>query len=314
MADARRLGGRSWDKLGRIYVANGSADWARTHAYVPTPVLQAPGVIRVYVAFLDGTRVGRVGFLDVDAADPRRILQVSPRPCLDVGEPGMFDDNGVTPLSVVDHDGRRCLYYVGWQLDPKVRYHAFTGLAISSDRGETFVRHSPVPVTDRSPEEPVLRSSPHVMFDGCVWKMWYAAGAHHRDVKGKLVPSYSLRYLESPDGATWAGRGRPCLDCSGSDEFGLSRPFVSRTCDGQWEMLFSARTDRLGYRLGYAASTDGIVWHRDDRLATLTVSDSGWDSEMVCFASVIDAGSGTYLFYNGNGYGETGVGVAVARS
>lgn len=267
-------------------------------------------MIRVYVAFLDAHRVGRIGFIDVDVSDPRRILGVSADPVLDVGEPGMFDDNGVTPLSVVDHGGRRFLYYVGWQLDPKVRYHAFTGLAISSDGGKTFARYSPVPVTDRSRDEPVLRSSPHVMIDGHTWKMWYAAGDHLREVRGKLVPSYSLRYLESPDGLTWGDRGRPCLECSGGDEFGLSRPFVSRSADGQWEMLFSTRTERQGYRLGYASSADGLVWHRDDRLANLTISESGWDSQMVCFASVIEAGRHTYLFYNGNGYGETGVGVA----
>lgn len=304
----------SWRKLGRIYVPDGATPWARTHAYVPTPILQSPSVIRLYVAFLDADQVGRVGFLDLDASDPRRILQVSRRPVLDVGEPGMFDDNGVTPLSVVDRPGQRRLYYVGWQLDAKVRYQLFTGLATSVDGGETFVRYSAVPVTDRSREEPVIRSSPHVMFDGGVWKMWYAAGAGHRQVGDKLVPTYAIRYLESSDGLVWGPAGRSCIECTGADEYGVSRPFVTRTAGGEWEMLYSIRTVSRGYRLGYARSADGLTWHRHDERIGLDVSGEGWDSQMICFASLLIAAGRTYLFYNGNGYGETGVGVAVSEA
>jgi hypothetical protein len=280
---------------------------------VPTPVLQSPSVIRLYVAFLDADRVGRIGFVDLDAADPRRVLQVSRRPVLDVGAPGMFDDNGVTPLSVVDRPGERRLYYVGWQLDSKVRYHLFTGLAISVDGGETFERHSAVPVTDRSREEPVTRSSPHVRLDEGVWKMWYAAGAAHRRVGDKLVPTYAIHYLESPDGLAWGPAGRVCLECRGPDEYGLGRPFVTRA-GREWEMIFSVRTVSRGYRLGYARSTDGLAWQRQDERVALDVSGTGWDSEMICFGSLLTAAGRTYLFYNGNRYGETGVGVAVSET
>lgn len=57
--------------------------------------------IRVYVAMCDASTVGRIGYVDVDARDPTKVLAVSARPVLDIGEPGCFDDNGVNPISIV---------------------------------------------------------------------------------------------------------------------------------------------------------------------------------------------------------------------
>ena len=64
-----------WRKLGRIYCAEGSSRWARSHAFLPTPMLLTDR-IRVYVAFLDEEKVGRVGYVELATEDPRRILRM----------------------------------------------------------------------------------------------------------------------------------------------------------------------------------------------------------------------------------------------
>ena len=153
----------SWRKLGRVYVAAGERSWQQTHAFCPT-VLDLGERLRVFCAFLDADKVGRLGFVDVDRADPKRILEVSAEPALDVGAPGCFDDNGVTPLAVVRlADGRLRLYYAGWQLGVRVRYYLFTGAAESDDDGLTFTRVSQAPVLDRSDGELSMRTGG---FDG----------------------------------------------------------------------------------------------------------------------------------------------------
>ena len=43
-------------------------------------------------------------------------------------------------------------------------------------------------------------------------------------------------------------------------------------------------------------------------------SPEGWDSEMVAYGSVCDHAGRRYLFYNGNRYGKTGFGVAIAEA
>ena len=55
-----------------------------------------------------------------------------------------------------------------------------------------------------------------------------------------------------------------------------------------------------------------------DRAARAVVSvrlrpAGAWDSQMVGLAALLETAYGTYLFYNGNGYGATGFGVAVAE-
>lgn len=304
-----------WEKLGRVYAPRGESAWAQAHAFLPTARSLGDGRVRVYAAFRDAGQVGRVGFVDVDERDPTRVLRVSGRPALDVGEPGTFDDSGVSPVSLVEHEGRLLLYYIGWQLGVKVRYALLMGLAESTDGGETFRRTSRVPVLERSDPELFVRSAGFVLKDAGRWRMWYVAGDRWVEVAGKQVPTYNVRHLESDDPARWGASGRVCVELApGGDEYGFGRPFVVKDGGGRFRMWYSVRTVSRGYRIGYAESDDGLGWERRDAEAGIDVSASGWDSEMVCFACVLPTRHGTYMFYNGNGYGETGFGVAALRA
>src|SRR5262249_3582404 len=109
-------GGMKWTKRGRIYAPDGRLSWARKYAFPPTPLLVNDRVLRMYVAFCDENTVGRIGYVELDADDPSRVLRVSPEPVLDIGEPGAFDENGLLPTSLVPVGERLYLYYVGYQL------------------------------------------------------------------------------------------------------------------------------------------------------------------------------------------------------
>lgn len=304
-----------WRKLGRVYVADGEASWATSHAYVPTTVRLRDDLIRVYCAFRDAEGIGRVGFVDVDVEDPTRVVSVSERPVLDIGAPGRFDDNGVTPLSIVRlDDGTLRLYYAGWQLGVRVRYFLFTGLAESTDGGQHFKRVSEVPVLDRSDGETSTRTGGIVLrAPGGGWRMWYAGGSDWIAGSGERPdrPSYALRCAESGDGVTWPASGTVCL-APGPGEHGFGRPAI--LADGDLlRMWYSRRLLDVGYRIGYAESRDGRAWVRMDDHAGIDVSETGWDSTMQSMAAIEQTPAGTYLFYNGNDYGATGFGVAVAE-
>src|SRR5262245_703770 len=111
-----------WRKLGRIYVPSGERWWARRYATIPTVVRLDDATLRVYFAGLDEQNLGRIGYVDLDAGDPTRILGESPEPVLDVGERGAFDDCGVNPSCAITIDGRCHLYYIGWQRCEQVPY------------------------------------------------------------------------------------------------------------------------------------------------------------------------------------------------
>jgi len=54
-----------------------------------------------------------------------------------------------------------------------------------------------------------------------------------------------------------------------------------------------------------------VHWDRKDEQAGIS-SSGEWDSEMQAYPAVFDYAGKRYLLYNGNGYGRTGVGWAVA--
>jgi hypothetical protein len=66
--------------------------------------------------------------------------------------------------------------------------------------------------------------------------------------------------------------------------------------------------------MGYAMSPDGVTWHRCDAEFGLDVSANGWDSQGVSYAAPVTVGGRTWLFYNGNNFGETGLGVALREA
>ena len=153
-----------------------------------------------------------------------------------------------------------------------------------------------------------VRTASHVLRDGNMWRMWYIAGDLWTDVGGvRFRRTTALSGIGRS--AAWGRKGAVCLDLATDDEYGFGRPFVLKD-EGTFKMWYSIRSRSKGYRLGYAESADGTHWLRKDEQVGLDVSSEGWDSEMICFGCVQPTRYGTYLFYNGNNYGETGFGVA----
>lgn len=299
-----------WEKKGRVYVPDGSRWWAKKYAFPPTPYLRLDGVLRLYMAFCDENAVGRLGYVDVDPHDPGRVLAVSEEPLLDIGRPGAFDENGVLPTCVVPVGDELYLYYVGYQLGYKVRYFQFEGLGISRDGGESFQRYANTPILDRSDKEFLNRTSAFVMHEGDRFRMWYVGGSEWTHVDGKHLPVYNLKHATSPDGKHWPSEGETVLDFAHDDEHAFGRPWVLYE-SGTYRMWYSVRTRSRNYRLGYAESPDGLRWTRKDDEVGIDVSESGWDSEMIAYSSLVRHGERTYLFYNGNNCGMSGFGYAV---
>lgn len=301
-----------WKKLGLVYGPDGRMPWAVSHAMIPTPVLISDAVVRVFVTFCDSEGIGRPGFVDVAADDPLKVLRVSTHPLLDIGQPGTFDENGVLVCSVTClPDGRMFMYYVGFELGTKIRYRLLTGLAISSDGGETFQRHSPVPVLDRSAAETLFRCGPYCIYEEGTFKLWYVAGSAWTDLDGKPMPVYDLRYAESSDGIHWPDQGAVQMAITQPDEHGFGRPCVVTKRGGRYRLFYSIRRRSLkAYRLGYAESADGRSWQRMDNALHLDVTPESFDSDAIMYAAPIELNGKLYVFYNGNSFGRDGFAVA----
>jgi hypothetical protein len=299
-----------WRKLGLVYVPSGDAEWARTHAYLPTAHVRDDGRVRIYFAALDVAKRGRIGYVDVAAEDPMRIVGQSAGPVLALGDRGAFDESGVNASCLVAVEGALRLYYLGWQLGKHVPYNIFLGLAESRDGGETFERVSRAPVLERTDEEPFFRSAATVLRTAAGYRAWYVSTRAWRGEAESLYPEYVIRTATSPDGVSWKAEQGIAIDFQSPDEYGFGRPWVIRD-SACFRMWYSIRSRREPYRIGYAESVDGVTWDRRDGEVGIARSESGWDSEMICFANVIDVGEKRYMFYNGNHHGATGFGLAV---
>jgi predicted GH43/DUF377 family glycosyl hydrolase len=296
-----------WRKRGLVYDPAGEFWWARSYAAIPTAEVNGDS-IRVYFTGLDEPRFGRIGYVDVDAGDPGRIIGRSQEPVLDLGLPGTFDDSGVNASSLIEVDGKKFLYYIGWQRAERVPYLLFGGLAVS-ENGGPFQRASAVPILERNDREPFLRSAPCVLRDGDRFRVWYVSGLGWTDVGGISYPTYVIRHADSSDGIQWSSEERICINFESPDEFGFGRPWVVKE-DSVYRMWYSIRSRSAPYRIGYAESPDGTNWTRRDELTGIERSESGWDSEMICYPCVVDAAGRRYMFYNGNRHGSTGFGFA----
>ena len=85
-------------------------------------------------------------------------------------------------------------------------------------------------------------------------------------------------------------------------------PMVIREEDG-YRMWFSLRTPEWPYCIGYAESPDGLNWER--KAPGVDPSADGWDSKQVEYAYVLKEEDRYLMFYNGDGYGATGTGLAI---
>ena len=304
-------GGRKmWHKQGLIYVPNGKFWWAQSYALLPTAEVIDDEIIRVYYASLDENRHGRIGYIDLEADNPGRIIYENPEPVLDIGETGAFDDSGVNPSCVINLEGKKYLYYIGWQRCERVPYALYIGLAVSSD-GTSFRRVSRAPVLDRTNREPYLRSAITIYKDVDRLVGWYVSGIGWTHINNKPYPTYIIRRTDSQDGVSWSSYKDVCINFENPGEFGFGRPWVIKA--GQiYRMWYSIRSKISPYRIGTAESKDGIKWNRKDNEVGIARSTEGWDSKMICYPCVIEAKGKRYMFYNGNQHGQTGFGFAVS--
>lgn len=300
-----------WRKGGRIFAPSGELWWARAYATLPTAEVIDDQYIRVYFASVDRNNFGSIGYVDLDIDNPNTILDSVLEPILTVGELGAFDDSGANPSSIVTVRGQKRLYYIGWQRAERVPYMLFSGLAIRNegDSARSFSRYSRVPVLERTSQEPFSRSAPFVLHEDNLNKAWYWSCTHWTMTEGIVHYNNVIKYVESADGLNWPAEGRICLMPTG-DDYSVGRPWVLK--DGAtYKMWYSIRSRSRPYRIGYAESSDGIHWNRKDDEVGITSSETGWDSEMICYPCVIDVPGRRYMFYNGNGHGASGFGYAV---
>jgi hypothetical protein len=305
-----------WQKLGRLFCANHNTDIMVSGGRTPIALHIKDDLYRIYFGAYDEEMRGKIYSLDIDLKQPSKITNLVTDPIIDRGNIGFYDDNGIIPSSIVNHDNQIYLYTIGFSLKNKIIFDAATGLAISHDNGKTFDKFNG-PVIDRTIYDPCFAASPCVIYDGGIFKMWYVSCDYWEEIgENKYKHYYNIKYKESKNGIDWDIHSTVAIDYENENEYAISRPAVVKDGVNEYRMWYSYREQEnvKTYRIGYAESTDGVSWTRKDSLMKqFDVSAEGWDSEMICYPFVFDNKGKRYMLYNGNGYGKTGFGLAVLK-
>lgn len=310
----------NWEKKGLIYAPEGTKKWSISHAQVPVvDFIKEQNILRIYFSTRDAKGRSLPDFIDLDADNPKKIIEYNSKPILSLGELGEFDDCGVMPSWLVNRDGEKWLYYIGWNVRNTIPYHNAIGLAISKNNGKSFKKYSNGPLWDRDFTEPHYSGTSCVIFDNGRWKNWYLSCTEWRIINGKSEPRYNIKYAESEDGINWVRKGVIAIDYKDENEAGIVKASVIIE-NGLYKMWYSYRSFQdyrisrdSSYRIGYAESDDGINWIRkDNESLALSVDEdiNKWDGMMVEYPHVIDVKGKRLIFYNGNGFGKSGFGYA----
>lgn len=301
-----------WEKLGHIFCAEKHSDWLYSHAMIPIAEQIEGDIYRIYFSSRDRLNRGHGGYLEIDMNNPTKVLKINPKPVLEPGKLGCFDDSGALPNSIVHINNRKMLYYTGINLGVTVKIRNSIGLAEWNEKTHCFERCFEGPVIDRTRDFPHFVATPEVMYENGVFRSWFTSCVGWKMNLGVPKHFYRLEYAESEDGVNWERNGTIAIDFQDEFEYALGVPRIIKDPD-QYNMWFAARAtaNTPSYRIHYATSVDGIKWDRQTGTCGLDVSASGWDSEMICYPFIFDHNGQRYMLYNGNGYGKTGFGLAV---
>jgi len=214
-----------------------------------------------------------------------------------------YDASGVRGPSIVkDDQGYKMYYFTG-------PGNQFTiGLATSSD-GYTWVRYSGNPVLTPGASgswDQVGVWAPSVIYENNVYKMWYTG-----------IGSFfsSVGYATSIDGLTWQKHaGNPVVVTGNSREFDyrtVGEASVIRQ-NGFYHMFYTGADGSSPNKIGYARSTDGLIWVKNGSPVLLN-GPSSWDVTHVGGCSVIYWGNRFHMWYSGYG-GSSGWQIGYATS
>ena len=312
----------TWRKLGRIFNPHDHAgrSWMNAFAQGPSTVVMAD-CVRVYFSCrpspeADGSYVSYAAYVDFDRQDLTKIVGLAETPIMPLGGVGTFDEFGTYPVSVIPVDDELHAYYGGWTRCESVPFDVAIGKAISRDNGVTFTKVGGGPVLGASLHEPFVLSGPKIRRYHDEWYLWYIAGRKWLKHNNRMEPVYKIRMARSADGLAWRREDRDLIpDVLEADEAQASPDVFFK--DGHWHMFFCYRYSvdyrgkEKGYRIGYAQSADALNWVGCDAKAGITVSATGWDSEMVSYPHVFELDGGIYMLYLGNQVGRGGFGLAV---
>jgi hypothetical protein len=285
---------------------------------------------------------------EADPKNPFVWKLISDKPLVDADPTGKIRDRGVGfPFVLARDDGPWLMYYCTWGSWARAEEVSNrTGHAISEDKGITWrvVKETVLPLGKPGSYDAGLTGSVSVLREAPDrFLMWYTAGERYVHFGERNRGIVHVGAASSKDGISWVKASEPAIRARVGAvdpyEAVLGKPNVVKV-DGVYHLWVSAysmpkgakpsdprekyqpakdsdRSDwqnitskELGYHIEYARSTDGVRWERKFDQPVLTPTPGEFDSKNQSYPMVVDMGEQLWMFYVGNEFGTTGIGLA----
>jgi hypothetical protein len=340
---------QQWVKRGLILEPGFAGPSSSKFVSSPSVIRLEDGRLRMYVWVADGTPPWLHGHhiiiaAESERANPFRWHVISKEALVGPDPTSRIRDRGVGfPYVLPRSDGPWLMYYSTWGGDwtRKQELTNRIGVAASHDAGRTWavVKEDVLPSGPRGSFDAGAIPSVAVLRTGQdAYQMWYTAAEKYLRFGNVNQGIMHIGAARSRDGIQWNKLDGPALQAreGAADPYEacLARPGVLKI-DGVYHMWFgvydmapgsrpnatnpadgapsSAGVNRTGagsYRIEYARSTDGVRWTRFPDQPIFPLTPGGFDSVSQTYVSVVDMGEQLWLFYTGDGLGNTGVGLA----
>lgn len=301
-----------WQKIGRIYDPNSKKRHPKleTHSANPLPVHMKGDIFRVFYSARDSKKRSSVGAFDFDIKK-LEIVYDHYEPFFVHGPKGTYYESGVSVGGCYSVGNITYMLFMGWQNENGKHWRGDIGrLTLSEDLGLSLKDNTPlITISDI---DPVSLSYPFVVKKNSEYKMWYGSTLKWESRNTEMV--HVINSATSLDGDIWNLDGLAIPYYKNVCQ-AFSRPTVLVNNDESYDMWFSFRSGLNDkYKIGHAYSLNSLDWEIDLSPKGLETSKVGWDSDMMEYPYAIDHKGKRYMFYNGNGYGNTGIGLAMFRS
>jgi hypothetical protein len=312
-----------WKKIGKIFdptehkLANSCIDFAQS-----PQVLEFENFVRIYFSTRQRDETGKfishISFVEMDK-ELKSINKLSDRTIITMGALGCYDEHGIFPFNVLRESNRVLGFIGGWSRRVSVDIETSIGLSISYDDGLTFNRIGDGPVLSATLDEPFLVGDPFVLKIEDKYHMWYIYGIRwiQNPIKNVKERVYKIGHATSFDAINWCKTNRQIVEDKLNIDECQALPSVIFH-NNKYHMVFCYRqaigfreNSKDAYRIGYAYSSDGLNWTRDDDNVGINTTPGDWDSDMMCYPHLFSINGKVYLLYNGNNFGKTGFGLAV---
>ena len=292
-----------WKRLGWIDVPAARPPWWVSHAGFPTVVSVHGDEVLLFVSSRDEAQRSSCAHLKVAILeDGVRTLDVGRLPVLTPGAAGCFDESGVNVTYAEENLGVITVWYHGWFLRRAGGWVNSIGRA--SGRLEDGLRRaSQAPVFDRDCEDPTSIGYPYWFAFPTGRALFYCSYESYG--VPPLGQPYSYR-IKIASGSGMLRRGPVLPHLAGTQA--QSRPSVVRH-RGKYLMFLSVKGEK--YSVACAESIDGESWSWSNQEWFLPPARKDGEVEETAYPCVIEHRGRLVMFYNGDGHGATGVGVAI---